>query len=175
MKNALNRLEHIARRPMAQARLQRLIVRNDAKRVRGEHLTPAESLELGLGCYDAGGFSVEEALCYVHVALGLEAEERCQAVYSREFHDRFQAIRAKHGLSEDQDWPHGEGPDEYEALNREFEGACDEAECQVLREYADRTRHPLVAEAAALLARDRAEFERRREVGRQSLFGPIKE
>ncbi|MBL7141144.1 MAG: hypothetical protein ISS74_09575, partial [Planctomycetes bacterium] len=65
MNPAFNRLEHIARRPVAEARLQQLIARDGTKRGREERLTPAESLELGLACFDAGRFSADEAICYV--------------------------------------------------------------------------------------------------------------
>ena len=173
MTDAFTRLEGIARRPMVEARLHQLIVGHDAKRACGERLTPAETLELGLAIYDAGRVSADEALCYMRVMLSHEADDRNQAVYN-EFADRFQALCAKHGLGTDDDWAPGEGPEEYEALRREFDAACDQVECEVLREHADRTGHPLVQEAADLFASDRTEFERRFEVGRQSLFGPIK-
>ena len=175
MKRAFNRLEQIARQPMAEARLQQLIVRNTAKRARGESPTPAESLELGLANYDAGRFSDDEALCYVRVMLNREVDERIQAVYDQEYHEKSEAIRVKHGLGPDEFWVPGEGPEEDQALSREFEAARDRVELEVLREHAAKTGHPLLQEAADLFASDHDEFERRFEVGWQSLFGPIKE
>ena len=174
MNLAFNRLEHIARRPVAEARLQQLIARDGTKRGREERLTPAESLELGLACFDAGRFSADEAICYVHVMLGREVRERTQAAYRRDFSDKFKAIRTKHRLGPDEDWLAGEGPEEYEALSRKFDVVCDRLEREVLRETADRTGHPLVREMAGLFASNRNEFERRREAGRLALFGPMK-
>ena len=174
MNPAFNRLEHFARRPVAEARLQQMVAYRDAKQNCGERLTPAESIELGLVCFDAGRFSAEEAICYVHVMLSREVGERTQAAYRRDFSDRFDAIRVRHRLGPDEDWPAGEGPEEYEALSRKFDAVCDRLEHKVLREHAERTGHPLVQEMADLFASDRDEFDRRREVGRLALFGPMK-
>jgi len=160
---------------MARLRVRQLAALSDAKKDRGESATTDEHLDLGLASYDLGNFSFEEAICFVTVVLASQANDHTQKVYKREFSERFEAIREKHGLRADKDWAPGEGPEEYEALNAQFETACERVEYEFLQEYADRTGHPLLREAAELLATDRAEFMRRREVGRQSLFGPIKE
>jgi len=174
MNPAFNRLEHIARQPVAEARLQQLIASDSARQARGERMTPAESIELGLACFDARRFSPEEAICYVHVMLSREVGERTQAAYRRNFSGRFEAIRVKHRLGPDEDWPAGKGPEEYEALSRKFDAVCDRLEHKVLQEHAERTGHPLVQEMADLFASNRDEFDRRREVGRLALFGPMK-
>jgi len=119
MNPAFNHLEHIARQPVAEARLQQLIASDNARRAREQRMTPAESIELGLTSFDAGRFSPEEAICYVHVMLAHEVNERTQAAYRRDFSDRFDAIRVKHRLGPDEDWPAGKGPEEYEALSRQ--------------------------------------------------------
>jgi len=168
-------LEHIARRPMARLRLQQLAALSGAKKNRGESATTDERLDMGLAAYDFGHFSFEEALCFVTVMLASEANDRMQEVYEREFSKRFEAIRKKHGLGPNEFWAAGEGPEENQVLGDAFDAACDRVELEVLQEHADRLGHPLLREAADLLATDRAEFMRRREGGRQSLFGPFKE
>jgi len=107
--------------------------------------------------------------------LDSETDRRIQAVYNEEYRERFEAIRQKHGLGPDEFWALGEGPEEAQSLDREFNAACDRVTLQIFQEHADRTGHPFLRQAADLLASDPHEFERRREVGRQSLFGPFKE
>jgi hypothetical protein len=138
-------------------------------------VTWQEHLEVGLAIYDAGRMPLDAGFFWVARFL-LESsgpgEERVQALWAREFQDRFEAVRKQHGLAEDEDWPPGQGPAEYEALNAEFEEATDRVLGEVLGEYAVKIGHPLVRQAAELYAADRLGFERRVEKGRQWLFGP---
>ena len=175
MSKANDALERIARRPMGRLRLKQLGALKAAKEARGEALGAEDRLDLGLAGYDFGQFSFEEALCYARAMLNQETDKRIQAVYNEEYCERFEAIRQKHGLGPDEFWALGEGPEEAQSLDREFNAACDRVTLQIFQEHADRTGHPFLRQAADLLASDPHEFERRREVGRQSLFGPFKE
>lgn len=169
---AFNRLGRIAGGNAAMARLADLTGRVEAKRERGEELTLEEHVAFGLAGYDAGRFPADAALKYVVMILEYKvAGDRIQEVYNRDFCERAEAIRKKHGLADDEDWPRGEGPPEDEVLGAEFEAVCGRIEAEVLQEYADKTGHPLLKEAADQCASDRPAFERRLERGWQWLFG----
>jgi len=166
-----NRLGRIARNTTATARLLGLAERLEAKGERGEEPTLEEHVAFGLAGYDAGRFPADAALKYVGMILEHKvAGDRIQEVYNRDFRERAEAIRKKHGLAADEDWPRGEGPPEDQALGAEFEAVCGRIETEVLREYADKTGHPLLKEAADQCASDRPAFERRLERGWQWLF-----
>jgi len=173
--DSFQRLEQIAGQASPLNRMEQLYQRNESKRARGEKVTWQEQLEVGLAIYDAGRMPLDAGLFWVARFL-LESsgpwEERVQALWAREFHDRFEAIRKQHGLAKDEDWLPGQGPAEYEALNTEFEEATDRVLGEVLGEYAVKISHPLVRQAAELYAADRLGFDRRVEKGRQWLFGP---
>ena len=174
---AFARLESIARRPNADARLVQMQQDHEAKRARGERTSPDENIEFGLAAFDAGRFPVDAAMFFVtrfgvsHCLDG-PVERRISEVYERNFKARFDAIRKHYGLEADADWALGEGPPEAEALNAEFEATCRRVEAETLDEYADRTGHPLLKEAAELCRLDHLAFERRVEKGRQWFFGP---
>lgn len=166
-----NRLGRIAGGNAAMARLMGLTERLKTKRERGEEPTPEEHVAFGLAGYDAGRFPADAALKYVVMILEHKvAGDRIQEVYNRDFRERAEAIRNKHGLADDEDWPRGEGPPEDQALGAEFEAVCGRIEAEVLQEYADKAGHPLLKEAADQLAFDRPAFERRLERGREWLF-----
>jgi len=153
------------------AKLIDLAGRVEAKQERGEEPTLEEHVAFGLAGYDAGRFPADVALKYVVMVLEHKvAGDRIQEVYNRDFRERAEAIRKEHGLADDEDWPRGEGPPEDQALGAEFEAVCGRIEADVLREYADKTGHPLLKEAADQCASDRPAFERRLERGRQWLF-----
>ena len=166
-----NRLGRIASSTTAMARLLGLAECLEAKRERGEEPTLEEYVAFGLAGYDAGRFPADVALDYLVMILEHKvAGDRIQEVYNRDFRERAEAVRKKHGLADDKDWPRGEGPLEDQALGAEFEAVCGRIEAEVLQEYADKTGHPLLKEAADQCASDRPAFERRLERGRQWLF-----
>jgi len=174
---AFARLESIARRPNADARLVKMQQDHEARRARGEGTSPDENIEFGLAAFDAGRLPADAAMFFVTrfgVCQWLDgpAERRISAVYKRNFKARFDAIRKQYGLGADEDWALGEEPPEEEALNAEFEATCRRVEAETLDEYADRTGHPLLKEAAELCRLDHLAFERRVEKGRQWFFGP---
>ena len=168
---AFNRLGRIAGGNAAMARLIEITGRLEAKRDRGEEPTLEEHVAFGLAGYDAGRFPADAALKYVVMILEHKvAGGRIQEVYNRDFRERAEAIRKKHGLADDEDWPRGEGPPEDQALGAEFEAVCRRIEVEVLHEYADKTGHLLLKEAADQCASDRPAFDRRLERGREWLF-----
>jgi hypothetical protein len=172
--DSFRRLERIVSQASAPDRIERLFQRHQAKRARVGTVTWEEHLEFGLAVYDAGRMPADAAMFWVRRALidvG-PGEDQIQSLYGSEFHDRFEAIRKKHGLTDEEDWAPGEGPAENQALNAEFEAAERRIHGEVLREYASTIGHPLIQEAADLYKTDRLAFERRVEKGRQWFFGP---
>lgn len=171
---AFQQLEKVACRGGTVARINLLFESLRAKREIGKKVTWEEHLEFGLVLYDAGRMPLDAGLFWVQRILvdAGPGEERAQTVYHRDFQGRFEIIRREHGLADGEDWPVGEGPPECEALDREFEAACQRVEADVLCEYAGRLGHPLLKEAADLCRSDRLAFERRVEKGRQWFFGP---
>jgi len=77
---------------------------------------------------------------------------------------RIAAFNKAAGLTDDEYWPRGEGPEEYEAMNVEFEQRMDDIIVEVMREHGE---HDLVK----LFQDDRDEFDRRIEEDRKRLFG----
>ena len=172
-RDAFNRLDAIASRGTAGARLAHLLERQENLRGQGKSLSPDECLNLGLALYDAGRASLDEAVFWVCCfALGVNnrAKQRIQTTYGEDFASRFEALAKGHGLSWEQ-WAPGDGPLEYEALSAEFEQAEQRINAEVLREYANRTGHPVLVVAADLYESDPAAFECQVERGRQQFLG----
>jgi len=71
-------------------------------------------------------------------------------------------IKQEHGLSEDEDWSVGEGPDEYVKLNKDFEIADEKRLIATFREFG-------LHDLADMLLTNRAEYDRLRERGRRSV------
>lgn len=68
--------------------------------------------------------------------------------------EKMEKVRKKHGLADDEYWPRGEGPEEYEALNAEMEAVSDKITADVFRSYNE-------DEMADLFLNDREEYDRR--------------
>src|SRR4051812_30874010 len=79
--------------------------------------------------------------------------------------DELDAIRRRHGLGEDDAWPPGEGPPEYEEAIQKYHDAWDglyAAKLDALGEHA----------MAQLFRTDRARFDQLSEEGQQFFHGP---
>jgi hypothetical protein len=74
--------------------------------------------------------------------------------------DRLAAIKAKHGLEVDEDWPEGEPPEEYEQAQREFFDAWDELYAEQLEAHGE-------PDMARTFREDHDQFQRLGEAGRQ--------
>jgi len=131
-----NRLGRIAGSTTAMARLRGLTERLEARRGCREEPALEEHVAFGLAGYDAGRFPADAALKYIVMILEHKvAGDRIREVYNRDFRERAEAIRRKHSLADDEDWPRGEGPPEDQALGAEFEAVCGriEAEARSIR------------------------------------------
>ena len=69
-----------------------------------------------------------------------------------------------YGLAEEPDWGPGEAPEEWEALCRQYDIACDNARAAFFRAYGEQ-------EMAELFLHDRAAFLRRFKNGRGFFHG----
>jgi len=172
-KEVFERLDEIASGGGAQTRFWRVNGKCAAKKARGKTLGLDDHLEFALAAYDAGRLPAE-AVTYMALSLidWQDVQPRVQEAYGRNFHDRYEAIRQANGLQEDEDPPQGAAPAELQALDAELEQVegCIRAEALAL--HAEKTGHPLLKEIAALGQSDPLALEKRRERGRQWIFGP---
>jgi predicted DNA-binding protein (MmcQ/YjbR family) len=78
---------------------------------------------------------------------------------------KLDAICKEHGLEDGESWLIGEGPDEWEAANVEFDAISNELFIEALVEFG-------AQDLADLLKNNPEEFERYREISRLSIFQP---
>lgn len=117
---------------------------------------------------EAGVLEEIEALYAVSHPIIVIAEAR---IYSRDktspaldaVFRKLDAVREKHGLSEDEYWPSGEGPEEFERLNNEYDRMIDEIIVATFGEYGE-------PELGTMYRHDRQRFYHLREKGRQRFF-----
>jgi len=107
---------------------------------------------------DAGFFLV------AHILLAMADESIPEDAKVRELGRELEKMEQDYGLPEDKSWGPGEAPEEWEALSRQYEIACDEARAAFFRSYGE-------AEMAELFLHDRAAFIRRFENGRGFFHG----
>jgi hypothetical protein len=134
-------------------------------------LGPESSEEERLKVYQAvrdSGLLPEEAGFYL-VAWQIDAMA-CEAAETalHDLDEQLEAIKASHGLGEDDLWPPGEGPEEYEDLRQEYQDAWNGLFAGRLAEFGE-------GAMAELFCADREEFDRRSEAGRQSFHGVERE
>ena len=114
--------------------------------------------------YLAGRMSTQEYVFYVSCHIESIHESRMFDNKYEEINLIFTAldrIRQEHGLRQDEDWLVGEGPDEYNKLNKDFDIAESERLIATFREFEF---HDL----ADLLVKNPTEYNRLRERGRRS-------
>jgi hypothetical protein len=121
-------------------------------------VTFREARDTGTVPPDAGFFLV------VHILLAMADEALPDDPKVRELGRELERMEQDYGLPEDKSWAPGEAPEEWEALNRQYEMACDEARVAFFRTYGE-------AEMAELFQHDRAGFIRRFESGRRFFHG----
>ena len=78
------------------------------------------------------------------------------------------AIREREGLDDDEDWRVGEGPEDWEELQKQYSGVLDRKFEETLREYG-------LEDIADLYHMDREAYEAQRELGRRMALGVIPE
>ncbi len=79
-----------------------------------------------------------------------------------------EAIREREGLDDDEYWPIGEGPEDWEELEQRYSGVLDRKFEETLREFG-------IHEIADLYQMDREAFDAQREQGRRLAFEEISE
>ena len=107
---------------------------------------------------DAGFFLV------AHILLAMADEALPDDPKVRELGRELEKMERDYGLPEDKSWAPGEAPEEWEALCRQYEIACDEARAAFFRAYGE-------AEMAELFQHDRTGFIRHFENGRNFFHG----
>ncbi|KFE68248.1 hypothetical protein DB31_7485 [Hyalangium minutum] len=121
-------------------------------------VTFREARDTGAVPVDAGFFLV------VHILLAMADEALPEDAKVRELGRELETMEQDYGLPEDKSWAPGEAPEEWEALSRQYEIACDEARAAFFRSYGE-------AEMADMFLLDRAGFIRRFENGRNFFHG----
>jgi hypothetical protein len=107
---------------------------------------------------DAGFFLV------AHILLAMADEALAEDAKVRELEHELEVMERDYGVPEEGGWAPGEEPEEWEALCRQYEMACDEARAAFFRTYGE-------AEMAEMYLHDRAAFLRRFESGRRFFHG----
>jgi hypothetical protein len=121
-------------------------------------VTFREARDNGTVPADAGFFLV------AHILLAMADEALAEDPLVRELGRELEKMEKDYGLPEEKSWAPGEAPEEWEALNRQYEMACDEARVAFFRAYGE-------AEMAELFQHDRPGFIRRFESGRRFFHG----
>lgn len=126
-----------------------------------EHLSWYASIYLSRAC------SFQQFAAFVeHVIQNLHESNIMSGVYDKELNpirEKLRVIEKEYGLGGDEYWAKGDGPKEYERLEKKFERVLDKRYLGILREYE-------LDIVANLLENDPKEYERIRERGRRSLF-----
>ena len=121
-------------------------------------VTFREARDTGTVPADAGFFLV------AHILLAMADEALPDDAQVRALGHELEVMERDYGLPEDKSWAPGEAPEEWEALSRQYEMACDEARAAFFRIYGE-------AQMAELFLHDRAGFIRRFESGRRFFHG----
>lgn len=100
------------------------------------------------------------------------AEEAVSVAHQRgrlaELGRRMEEIQIREGLQDDEFWPIGEGPEDYQALSEESEGLYESVHASVFTTILRRYRLKHIAD---LFENDRASFDARANRGRKAVFG----
>lgn len=121
-------------------------------------VTFREARDNGTVPEDAGLFLV------AHILLAMADEALAEDPLVLELGQELEKMEHDYGLPEEQGWAPGDAPEEWEALNRQYEIACDNARAAFFRAYGEQ-------EMAVLFLHDRAAFMRRFENGRGFFHG----
>lgn len=121
-------------------------------------VTFREARDNGTVPADAGFFLV------AHILLAMADEALAEDAKVRELGRELEKMEQDYGLADEASWGPGEAPEEWEALCRQYEIACDEARAAFFREYGEQ-------EMAELFLHDRTTFLRRFENGRGFFHG----
>ena len=113
---------------------------------------------------------------YAGFGAGHVMQNAEQAAHNKDslknLNDKMNEIRLREGLSDDEYWHRGEGPDDYEKLEAQYEEISEGIENTIMGYALCRYR---LAESADLFENDPREFEIQREIGRRALFSEKQE
>lgn len=101
-------------------------------------------------------------------AIQASAGARIDELYTTMYESRMAAIRAEHGLDEDDEWEPGCGPAEYEALDAEYDQACQAIVRAAYQKYGE---HKILE----LLEKNPEEADRRYGAGYDAMYALIDE
>jgi len=96
-------------------------------------------VSLNLSLYAAGRIPYDMA--YTHISWIVESirDDRClEGLYDDELspiNEQIDAIRDEYGLEDDEDWPQGEGPAEYQGLISQFDAVLDQKLIEAFVEF----------------------------------------
>jgi len=121
-------------------------------------VTFREARDNGTVPADAGFFLV------AHILLAMADEALAEDPLVLELGGELDRMERDYGLLEEQEWAPGEAPEEWEALSRQYDIACDNARVAFFRAYGEQ-------QMAELFLHDRAGFLRRFENGRGFFHG----
>lgn len=129
----------------------------------GPESTDEERLAVYRAVRDAA--SVPEEAAFYLVSWQIDAMALRHASKAlRELETRIDAIKQAHGLTDDEGWPPGAGPPEYEAAQRQLHEAWDALYATTLDDLGEH-------EMARLFRTDRQRFEQLSEAGRRFFHG----
>jgi len=115
----------------------------------------------------AGRITKAQYVCYAGSRLeGVWSDRFFAGAYTehlRAVQDAMEAIERREGLQRGHYWARGDEPEDYRALNEEYERIHDAQLVEVMREFGE-------GELADLLAKDRSAYDTLREAGRRSVF-----
>jgi len=133
-----------------------------------KHLGPESTQEERLAVYksirDSRSLPDEAGFYLVSWQIDLITLDHSEEAL-REQEDRLEAIQKQHGLDEDESWPLGEGPPEYEEAQQQLHDAWDALFASKLEEFGEQ-------EMALLFRTDHKRFQQISEAGRQFFHGP---
>jgi hypothetical protein len=159
---------HLRRRALASIEAAELAEKLK-RRQEPEHRTPEgihEQIALAKALYESGRITQAECLffCVIHVE-DIHQTRWFDGQYNEieTISNQMDAIKKEYGLADDEEWEREDEPDDYRELSRNYDCLLDQRFDATLREFE-------LTEEAELWRDDRAEFDRRREIGRSIVF-----
>jgi hypothetical protein len=125
-----------------------------------------DQVSVGRIMRDAGALDHDEAFFHLASAIMGLAPEPADHPELRRLSAEMAAFNRAEGLADDEYWPLGEGPDDYEALRVEWDRVHDQTIADTFRAYDE-------VEMADLYQNDNNTFHRRYDRGRKKIFGPL--
>lgn len=123
-------------------------------------------VELSKKLYESSRLSFDEHVFHASLLIEDNHEDSIVATDDRilaEISKKIDAVQRNHGLKPDEYWARGDGPEEYNALNAQWERRADELLYRHLKDFG-------ADDIADLFKNSRSEFDVARERGRRAFF-----